>query len=208
MLTTLVTTATLVTLLNLTPFSLPQEQVLGSHTISLEQRQPDRYINSVFKYNILLTLAYLEGNLKSDELIGLDNVEFTLQPGQVFAFHEDVLPEYKDKVVRVTGAHFGGTDGFKSDGYLMGNGVCHLASLIYMTAKNAGLEAHAPTNHNFAAINQVPKEYGASIYFNPGSEAANARQNVYVVNNKSNPVTFRFTYDGDNLNLAIVESFN
>jgi hypothetical protein len=205
MLTALVTAATLITLLNLTPFSLPQEQVLGSETISLEQRQPDRFVNSVFKYNILLTLAYLNGDPKTDKPIGLNNVEFTLEPGQVFAFHEDVLPEYKDKVVKVTGAHFNGADGFKSDGYLMGDGVCHLASLIYMAAKNAGLEAHAPTAHNFASINQVPKEYGASIYFQPGSPVANARQNIYVVNNKSNPVTFRFTFDGDNLNLSVIE---
>lgn len=207
MLTTLVTTATLVTLLNLTPF-VPQEQVLGSHTISLEQRQPDRYINGVFKYNILLALAYLEGDPKRNDPIALNNVEFTLEPGQAFAFHEDVLPEYQDKVVRVTGAHFNGQDGFKSDGYLMGDGVCHLASLIYKVALDAGLEAKAPTNHDFATINQIDKKFGASIYFHPGNKAGNARQNIYVVNNKPYPVTFKFTFNGDNLNLSVVEVFN
>ena len=205
MLTNLVTTATLITLLNLTPFNKPQEQVLSANSISLNNRQPVVAVNEVFKYNILLTLAYLKGEPKGANPINLNEVEFTLQPGQVFAFHEDILPEYQDKVVRVTGAHFNGNDGFKSDGYLMGDGVCNLASLIYMAAKNAGLEAKSPTSHDFALINQVPREYGASIYFNPGSQTANARQNVYVVNNKSNPVSFQFTFDGDNLKLAVVE---
>lgn len=200
-----ITALALGSLINIGVITNPQPVVLSDHQISLENRQPDRFVNSVFKYNILLTLAYLKGDPKTD-LEKLNKVEFRLEPGQTFAFHEDTLDKYSPTLVKVTGAHFGGNDGFKSDGYLMGDGVCHLASLIYQVAKQAGLQTEAPVNHNFAVINQIPKEYGAAIYFNPGSKTANARQNVYVTNDKDYPVIFRFDYDGDNLKLSALKS--
>lgn len=68
------------------------------------------------------------------------------------------------------------TEGLISDGYLTGDCVCHLASLIYWAARDAGLTALAPTNHDFTTIPEVPKEYGVSIYFTPGAREANAQK--------------------------------
>lgn len=188
-----VTTALIV---SLTPFPyLPRthEVVLSSHEISLEQRYSVKSVNEVFKYNILHTLDRM------------GEAKFILDPGLTFAFHDDILPEYKDKVVKTTNAHFNAADGFKTDGYLYGDGVCHLASLMYWVAKDAGLEALAPVNHDFMPIPQISREYGVSIYSNPYSKGANSRQNLYITNNKQNPVEFKFEYRDDNLKLTIVE---
>ena len=125
--------------------------------------------------------------------------------GQEFVFHDQILPEYKGSVVRTTNAHFNYQDGFKSDGYLTGDGVCHLASLIYWTAKDAGLEAYAPTDHDFAEIPGVPKEYGVSIYDLPGAFETSARQNLYITNNLDKPVSFIFNYDGSNLTVDVIK---
>lgn len=188
-----VTTALII---SLTPFPyLPRahEVELSSHEISLAERYPVKSVNDVMSYNILHTL----------KLMG--ESQFTLNPGQTFAFHDDILPEYKDKVVKTTNAHFNAQEGFKTDGYLYGDGVCHLASLIYWVAKDAGLEALAPVNHNFAPIPQISREYGVSIYSNPYSKGANSKQNLYVTNNKQNPVEFKFEYKDDNLKFTVVE---
>ncbi|OGE38304.1 hypothetical protein A3B45_02100 [Candidatus Daviesbacteria bacterium RIFCSPLOWO2_01_FULL_39_12] len=188
------------------------EQALAQHEISLENRQPDSWVNGIFKDNILLNLAYLDGRVSKKEDIDWDEVrkpftyQFRLNPGEAFAYHEDVLPEYKDKVVRTTNAHFNAADGFQSDGYLVGDGVCHLASLIYWVAKDAGLDTQAPTNHDFAVIPDISKEYGVSIYNYPGRVEANARQNLYISNNKEKVITFKFEYDGTNLKVSAVET--
>lgn len=171
----------------------PDQVVLSSFNMPLYDRQPVTYVNDVFRYNILHTL----------DLMG--TYQFTLQPGETFAFHEDVLPEYQGKVTQTTKAHFNFSDGFKSDGYLMGDGVCHLASLMNMVAQQAGLTVEVPANHNFAIIPDIPKEYGVSIYYYPGRPAANARQNLYITNNKDYPVQFKFAYKSDKLNLEILE---
>ncbi len=184
--------------------------VLSLRSISLEQRQPDRYINSVFKDNILLNMAYLRGEITSKESINWDEVrkpfsyEFSLEPGQTFAFHDSVLEKYRGSLTKTTSAHFNGEDGFKSDGYLMGDGVCHLASVINYAAKDAGLETFAPSNHNFAAINEVPKEYGVAIYYMPGSSSVSENQNLYITNSFDTNVTFKFNFDGDNLKVEVV----
>ena len=129
---------------------------MASHEMSLENRYENVYVNDVFKDNILLTLRYLEGSVAEVDKISWEEVnkpfkyEFSLKPGEEFAFHDTTLPEYTKNVVKTTNAHFNYQDGFKSDGYLFGDGVCHLASLIYWVAKDAGLEAVSPTNHNFA----------------------------------------------------------
>ncbi|MBI4038236.1 VanW family protein [Candidatus Daviesbacteria bacterium] len=170
------------------------EQAITSYTMSLTNRQPDRFVNSVFRDNILLTLKYLGA------------YKFTLNPGETFAFHEDTFEKYHGKVVKTTNAHFNFQEGFKSDGYLIGDGVCHLASLMNLVAKNAGLEVEAPTNHNFAEIPDIPKEYGVSIYSYPGRVLTNAVQNLYITNNKPYPVEFRFGLENDNLTLAIYKS--
>ncbi len=173
-------------------FVLGTSAELAVRSISLDRRHDNTFVNSVMRDNILLTLKYMTYNV-------------TLNPGEVFAFHEDVLPEYKEKTIKTTNAHFNYADGFKSDGWLMGDGVCHLASLIYWAARDAGLAAAAPANHDFANIPQVPREYGVSIYFYPGRPEANARQNLYITNTFEKPVSFVFAYDGDNLTVKVID---
>lgn len=185
---------------------------LATHSFSLEKRYGNAYVNGVFKDNILLTLNYLDGSVKAADEISWENVEkplhyeFTLNPGEVFAFHDKLLPQYVGKVVKTTNAHFNYQDGYKSDGFLTGDGVCHLASLIYWAALDAGLDAYAPANHDFAPIPEVPKEYGVSIYARPGDDAGSAHQNLYITNNKDVPVSFVFDYKDNSLSVSVVES--
>lgn len=201
----------LVSLSNLSPASAPQKQVLSEKSISLDARQPDPWVNSIFKDNILLNMAYLKGTVSSSNNLDWDEVrkpfkyEFRLEPGQTFAYHEDILDKYQGKVVKTTNAHFNSTDGFKSDGYLMGDGVCHLASLIYWAAKDAGLESYAPSNHDFASINEISREYGVAIFYMPGSKSVGERQNLYITNNFDKPVIFEFEFDGSNLKTKILK---
>lgn len=189
----------------------PEEHILSKREISLNTRQPDRFVNDVFKRNILLTLAYMNDQVSKRESINWDDIkkprtyEIKLNSNETFAFHEDVLPEYKEKIVKTTKARFNYTDGFVTDGYLYGDGVCHLASLIYWTAKDAGLLTKAPTNHNFAKISEIPKEFGVSIYYLPGNRNGNAIQNLYITNNFKEPIVFRFDYENDKLKLAIIK---
>lgn len=180
--------------------------------ISLEKRYSNKFVNDVMKDNILLNIAYLESKVDKKNDINWKEIgkpfkyRFTLAPSKTFAFHDDVLPQHQESVVVTTKANFNFADGFKSDGYLAGDGICHLASLIYWVAKIAGLDSHAPTNHDFAPIPEISKEYGVSIYKMPGQVGANAQQNLYITNNRSHPVVFEFDYDGENLKLAIFEA--
>jgi len=185
--------------------------LLSTHSMSLENRYADKFVNDVFKDNILLNMAYLSGKVTKKEDISWEEIQkpfeysFTLMPDKTFAYHEDVLEQYKSSLVKTTNAHFNFTDGFKSDGYLMGDGVCHLASLMYLSAKTAGLEAYAPTSHDFAVIPEIDKEFGVSIYKMPGSESANTLQNLYITNNKKNPVVFQFVYSNNQLKVSVYE---
>ncbi len=191
--------------------NIVQPKYLASEEISLEKRYNNPYVNDVFKDNILLNISYLSGKVTKKEDINWREIEkpfeykFILNPHKTFAFHDDVLDEYKSSIVKTTNAHFNFDDGFKSDGYLTGDGVCHLASLIYWVAKNAGLDAYAPTSHNFAVVPEIDKEYGVSIYKTPGNQSSNAKQNLYVTNNKKNPVAFELGYKNNQLKLSIYE---
>ncbi|MBI2404814.1 VanW family protein, partial [Candidatus Gottesmanbacteria bacterium] len=118
---------------------------------------------------------------------------------------EDVLPSYQDKTIKPTNAHFNAQDGFKFSGLYFGDGICHIASLIYWVALEAGLPAERPANHDFAVINEVPKEYGVSIYYMPGSPSANAQQNLYITNSRDADIQFVFDYDGQILRVRIVK---
>ncbi len=188
------------------------EKTLATHEISLSNRQPSSYVNGVFKDNILLNIDYLSGVVQPPTQMNWymvrqpKMVEFKLNPNETFAFHDDVLSQYQGAVTKTTNAHFNSTEGFKSDGYLVGDGVCHLASLINWTARDAGLISYAPTNHNFANIAEIPKQYGTSIYYYPGRAYTNQKQNLYVTNNFQKTITFRFEYKGDKLKVTIVES--
>lgn len=134
--------------------------------------------------------------------------EFTLEPGKTFAFQDVVFDKYSGKVEKTTNAHFNAQEGFKSDGYLFGDGVCHLASLINWAAKEANMDVEAPTKHDFAVIPDVPKEYGVAIYNAPGAVQTDASENLYITNNKANPVKFSFDYNGKDLKVAVIEESN
>lgn len=189
---------------------LPKKHVLSTHVMPLNDRYSVPSVNDVFKDNILLNLAYLRGTVKPGQ-IDWNTVEkpfhytVTLQPNEAFAFHDDVLPEFDGKVKVTTNAHFNATEGFKSDGYLFGDGVCHLASLLGWTAKDAKLAVVAPTNHDFANIPDVPKEYGVAIYNAPGEKAVNSQENLYITNNLKKPVELAFDYQGDTLRVTASE---
>lgn len=185
-------------------------KILGTQAFSLEKRYADTFVNDVFKDNILLTLAYMRGMTKTNnpnwsEVEKPFTYSITLKPGEVFAFHEDILPEFAGKVVKTTNAHFGADEGFKSDGYLVADGVCHLASLINEAASKAELKVVAPTNHDFAVIPEIPRQYGTAIYFMPEDTSTNALQNLYVENNKEKPVTLVFDYTNNQLTVSVEE---
>lgn len=188
-----------------------QENILASHEISLEYRYPDKNISDIFKDNILLNLAYMDGRVTKKVDVNWDEIrkpfkyEFRLDTGQTFAYHDDVLSRYYGSVTKTSSAHFNGLEGFRSSGYLYGDGVCHLASLIYWVAKDAGLDAYAPTNHNFMNIPEIPREYGVSIFSNPYIKGNDAMQNLYITNNKEKPIIFKFYYSEEKLKLFIVQ---
>jgi hypothetical protein len=185
--------------------------VLSEHQISMENRQPDRYVNQVFKDNILLNVAYLENRISDPKSINWEDInnpysyQFTLKPGETFAFHDSISDKYINSTVKTSNAHFNGIEGFKSDGYLMGDGVCHLASLFYWVAKDAGLLVEAPSNHDFAVIPEISKENGVAIYSDPNNRNSSSRQNLYITNNKENPVTFVIIYNNNNLKISVTE---
>jgi hypothetical protein len=185
------------------------ERLLAKQQMSLETRYANKVTNDVFKDNILLTLAYMSGRVHNASEINWDKVressryEVVLQPGEVFAYHDDVLAEYKGKSIVTTRSRFGAEQGFRSSGYLYGDGVCHLASLITWTARDAGLKVVAPTNHDFANIPEVPKEHGTSIV-TTGAPSLNAqRQNLYVENTLDEPVRIVFEYANSDMSVAI-----
>lgn len=184
--------------------------VLGERSISLENRQINRPLNDIYKDNILLNMAYMRGVVSKGSVVNWEEVRspfeysFILQPGETFAFHDLVPEEYKNPTL-TTRSHFGGEEGYKYDGRLYGMGVCHLASVINWAAKDAGLNPVAPTNHDFYAINEIPKEHGVAIYADPGSTGVSALQNLYITNNKESAVTFKFNFDGDNLRVSVLQ---
>ncbi|HSX48844.1 MAG TPA: VanW family protein [Candidatus Saccharimonadales bacterium] len=200
----------------LSPVSMPASgspsMVIASEQMNMNERYGNTFVNDVFKDNILLTLNYMNGKVTSAKDINWSEIEkpatyeFTLKPGEEFAFHGDVLPEYKGKVAVTTKAHFNYTDGFKSDGYLTGDGVCHLASLVYWVAKDANLEAVAPTNHNFAVIQGIDRKYGVGIYDNPTEPSGSGMSNLYIKNTKNEAIKFVFEYKDSILKLSIVSS--
>ena len=187
----------------------PENHLLAQHSISLEDRYPITSVNQVFKDNILLSLNYMSGHVHTAQDINWESIEkpyaytFTLEPDKTFAFHDLVLPHYKDTITQTTHADFSAEEGFKSDGYLYGDGVCHLASLIDWVAKDAGLTVVAPTAHDFAVIPDIAKENGVAIYAQENEPLASEEQNLYITNNNTTPAIFHFTYDGNILTVSI-----
>lgn len=191
-------------------FSEPKEEILASMPMDLSKRYDNEFVNGVFKDNIVLALRYLNDQERQDYSAPgaeLDwekvrqpfTVSFTLQPEEVFAFHDKLLPEFKDKVVKTLGSHFIGQEGYRSDGFLYGDGVCHLASLINWAASHAKLEVTSLVDHDFRLIFGIPKEFGTSI------NSHSATQNLYIKNTLDKPVEIRFKVNGERVELEIVK---
>lgn len=180
-------------------------------SMSLRNRHANKEINNVFKENILITLAYLSGRINNKSQINLDNInepfefQIEIKPEEVFAFHDTVQQQYKDKKIISTNAHFSADEGFLSSGYLYGDGVCHLASLIYKTAIQAGLNTNSPVNHDFAAIPDIEREFGVSIYTSPSNETNSSAQNLYIENDTKKGVILAFKYMDDKLDVSIIK---
>lgn len=187
----------------LTSMVNPVPKAMSQVTYSLSNRYSNTFVNDVFSDNILLTIAYLGGNIKKGESVSWNKVKekeetkFTLEPGETFAFHDAVLEKYKNKIALTTNAHFNSYEGFKSDGWLIGDGVCHLASFMYVAAKNAGLKVEAPTAHDFAVIPNIEKKDGVSIF------SENTLQNLYITNNQSKTIAFVFVHRDDSLTIRV-----
>lgn len=176
---------------------------------SLSDRYSNSYVSNVFADNILLTLAYMDGRAKTGTKVDWKKVKsdftytFVLEPGKSFAFHDEELPQYKNSVVKTTNAHFDSTQGFESDGWLVGDGVCHLASFMNVVARAANLQVESPTAHNFAPIPDVPKKYGVAIYYMPGAEGSSSLQNLYITNSYKTPIAFTFVHSGNMLKIQV-----
>jgi len=201
----------LVFLLSTSPFPTPSPTHLAQQQFSLLNRNKNIFINGIFSDNILLTLAYMRGFIKTGQKIPWDQIRepfsygFVLKPNESFAFHDVVLDTYKHNVVQTTQAHFIANEGFKSDGWLVGDGVCHLASFLKVVAQNAGLATYAPSHHNFAEIADVPKSDGVSIYFSPTSEKTSSTHNLYITNTLPKPVAFLFEYKNSILSISVTK---
>lgn len=180
-----------------------QEVILAEHLLDLTIRDEDPKANQGFGDNILLALHYLKGDVESSK-IDWDwarkpfEVSFILQPGEVFAFHGNVLPEYSNPVAAIN-SEFLTTEGYKSVWGLGGNGVCHLASLMNWVASEADLAVVAPNGHNFAPIPDVSKKYGTSI------RSQSQNQNLYIINSFDYPVTFSFTVSSKIIDLKLLQ---
>ena len=189
--------------------SHPSEQELSVRSMSLNDRYPQPGVNAVFRENILLALSYLAGKVPDPTHISWQEVNkpsqfgITLSPGEVFAFHDKVLQQFLGYKLLVSHAHFSASDGFLSDGYLYGDGVCHLASLLNWAARDAGLTVVAPTKHDFAVIPDIPAAYGTAIYTAPAEPEASALQNLYIENTFKEPARFVFEYSNNDLKVSI-----
>lgn len=208
-------------------FLVEQKQVLAQHELDLTTRLlasptggPDEYGSQVFADNILLTLHYLKrdtdylkinpdkqasGNIDWEKIRESFEASLTLEPGEVFAYHDTILPEFNGLPLKTTNAHYNLREGFKPLAGLPGNGVCHLASLINWVAQDAGLEVVAKVNHNFYPVPGVPKENGTSIRWGPNGEFNSRNQNLYIRNNFEVPVTFSFEAKKDSVLLSIIK---
>ena len=75
-------------------------QLIASRSMSLDDRYPIPSVKTVFRDNILLTLSYMSGSVKNASQVNWSEVSkpskyvMTLKPGEVFAFHDDVLAQF------------------------------------------------------------------------------------------------------------------
>jgi vancomycin resistance protein YoaR len=175
----------------------PQKEVLASESLDLDNRYPVKSVSEGFKENILVNLGHLKE---------INNGRIILAPGEVFAFHKNLLPEFLGSKVITQRSEYRASEGYKLVSGLYGNGVCHLATLMNWVASEAGLEVTARVNHDFAPVPGVDRKYGTSIKFYPNVGGASERQNLYIKNNKDYPIEFVFEREGDNLIFSIKRS--
>lgn len=185
--------------------------IVSEHSIDLENK-----MDRASADNILLALRYINGDTdvlehknKPDfwEKVRQENIFVViLQPGEVFAFHSEILPEFEGKIVIMPAVEtsFSSRDGYKLSGNLVGNGVCFLASLINQTASDAGLTVTALVNHNFFPVPDVPREYGTSIFYQKNA-GFSQKQNLYVENNQEDTVELVFRADENRITVSIVK---
>lgn len=186
-----------------------QPEIISSQEFSLTNRYHNQFVNEVFADNILLTLSYMTGEVKSKQDINWDQIRqpkqtsFMLKPGETFAFHDHVAAEYQDQLAVTTNAHFNATDGFRSSGKLFGDGVCHLASFINVVATQAGMQVDAPVRHDFAKIPDISREFGTSIYYNPNDKSVGSRQNLYITNTTNQTIAFVFDHSFESVKITV-----
>lgn len=195
--------------------SSPQTQAIASPWVS--QNQPKimarqkldltilgygQAATDILADNIRLNLHYFKGDAKeAKNLREPFTFSFTLEPGEVFAYHDQVLEEFKNATIKTQPSHFSNAEGYKTL-TLPGSGVCYLASLINWAASDAGLRVVALVNHDFETIPGVPRQYGTAIYYDGATETSR-RQNLYVVNNLEKPVIFNFTVSETEVDFSI-----
>lgn len=206
-----------------TSVASPQSKVLANHEMSLKDRLPGGgYGNEVFADNILLALHYFKGDADSfkinKNLTGPENIDWNkvrkpfgftveLRPNEVFAFHKNLLKEFKGADIKNTGSTYSYQDGYKELAGLYGNGVCHLASLINWVASHTEekdkklLAVTAKVNHDFSPVPDVPREYGTAIYYMPGNDLTSEDQNLYIKNTSSKTVKFVFNVNKDKVDV-------
>jgi len=186
------------------------QEALSSVSLDLETRYENDFVNEVFKDNILLALYYLKGeqivkNPDWEKVRKPFELSFELKPGEMLAFHENILTEYKGKVVKTMDSRFMSDEGYRSSGFLVGDGVCHLASLMNWAASEASLNVISKVNHNFRLIPGIDEKYGTSIRFSQtGNNSQN--QNLYIENNLDQPIIFKFKIDEKTLSLEIIKN--
>lgn len=177
-------------------FAEQKREILASESLDLANRYPVASVSEGFRENILVNLKYLEDINGAEPIV--------LNPGEVFAFHKNILPKFReDKIITQT-SEYRPRDGYKLVSGLYGNGVCHLASLMNWVATEAGLEVTALASHDFAAIPGVERKYGTSIKFYPNVGGTSERQNLYIRNNKDYPIELVFSLEGENLNFSVL----
>ena len=190
----------------LSPLAETQEVVLVEHNLDLTNRAKNEYTNEIFVDNILLSLHHLNSEEKTsvvdwEQINQPFEVSFTLEPGAIFAFHDTTYPEFSDPAVTMN-TEFSRQEGYKVLAGLAGNGVCHLASLMNLTAQEVGLEVVAKVKHDFVPIPEMPRENGTSI------RTFDKNQNLYIKNTFEEPVIFSFSADKEKVNLKILAPNN
>jgi hypothetical protein len=180
------------------------KEMVAKETLDLKTRSPFPSVNEGFADNILLSLHYLNGEKFSAGKVDWEkirqpfSVSFVLRPGQVFAFHDQVLPEYQNPAITMN-SNFSLSEGYKFVAGLPGSGVCHLATLMTWVSKEANLEVTALANHDFAPVFGVPKEYGTSIF------STSASQNLYIKNTLKIPLVFEFAASKESVVFSILK---